>query len=639
MRVTRLESKLHDRLYTPCCICGKVKDTGAGTPENINTCGDLCKQLFVFLQGLVCGNALCYLVGRSDGGGVDLAGEIDFCYSREGRCDAAGLTLDTQTLGCLKSESSGMRVNSEADFESTRVEELLQVTFDQDSTEVQSDADLEFVSPLSSVPPTPPLGQSPVGQLPSVDILRPHQAACKRTRPIGPRSVKTNTASSVKKRHKHKYSVKRFASKKAPSSASVTVSESRSVALHDGHLSNKRETSVTLSSSSNSNEKKRVECGICGETFIETHLYVHMKAKHIERLTKEEVDLMFSCSECDKKFDKQSHLNKHLAKKHPTCEKLTKSCTICHKGFSNQIGLSVHMRHVHQALSPKECNLCEKTFKSCKELSRHKLRDHQLRVHICHLCGKNFAYGHALKSHLDAHAGVKKHFCEICGEGFVRMTSLCGHRVSAHSKKDDIVYKCELCESRFDTKALLNKHLFEYHFTGPYAIKDYRKQLSMVEEQKCQVCKDAKDNSGKCSLHAVEEAKEFICSHCGKKFSKSHYLKAHEKQHQEAKFSCDICCKRFTYKCNLKAHRSTHSSDKPFQCTVCTKKFRLKFLLEDHQRTHNRELLFKCYICGRGLTRIPNLKRHIRVMHPEVNYEQHVLELQEKNGSRYAEIN
>lgn len=622
--VTPVESRLYDRHYTPCCICGKATGTGTCTAENTNTCGDLCKQLLVFVQGLVCGNALCYLVGRSDGGERDLAGEIDFGYSREDRCDADDQTLETQALSCVKSESHGMRVKSEADFESTQVEELLQVTFDQDTAEAQSDTDQEFASPLSSPPSSPS-----VGQLPPENAQRPHQDASKRTRPVGPLSAKTNTAHSVTKRHKYKYAVKRFASKKV-ANVSVSVSESRSVDLRGSRLSNDRATDVMLTDSNNTSEKKRVECGICGEKFIETHLYVHMKAKHNERLTKEEVDLMFSCSECDKKFDKQSHLNKHLAKKHPNCEKLTKSCTICHKGFSNQIGLSVHMRHVHKALSPKECNLCEKTFKSCKELSRHKLRDHQLRVHICHLCGKNFAYGHALKSHLDAHAGVKKHFCEICGEGFVRMTSLCGHRVSAHSKKDDVIYKCELCKSSFDTKALLNKHLFEYHFTGPYAIKDYRKQLSLAEEQKCHMCKDARDNSGKCSLHAMEEAKEFICSHCGKKFSKSHYLKAHEKQHQEAKFSCDICCKRFTYKCNLKAHRSTHSSDKPFQCTVCTKKFRLKFLLEDHQRTHNRELLFKCYICGRGLTRIPNLKRHIRVMHPEVNYEQHVLDLQEK---------
>lgn len=627
MSATPTESRLDVRQPSfCCCICGKVvKDAEACTPETSYACSDVCKQLFVFLQGLVCGNAISCLVGRSDGGGRDLAGEIDFCYSREGLCDADGATLDTQKLGCLKSEPQGTRVKSEADLESTHVEELLQVTFDQDSAQGQSDADHELPSPLSSPPSTPS-----VVQLPSEDTLRPRRAASKRTRPFGRLSAKTSTARSVKKKRKCKYPVKKIASKMV-SNASVNVSESRSVDLHDGHLpSNNRETG-----SSNSGKKKRVECGICREKFIETHLYVHMKAKHIEKLTKEEVDLMFSCSECDKKFDKQSHLNKHLAKKHPNCEKLTKSCTICHKGFSNQIGLSVHMRHVHKALSPKECNLCEKTFKSCKELSRHKLRDHHLRVHICHLCGKNFAYGHALKSHLDAHAGVKKHFCEVCGEGFVRMTSLCGHRVSAHSKKDDVVYKCELCESSYDTKALLNKHLFEYHFTGPYAIKDYRKQMSMAEEQKCQMCKDAKDGFGKCPcpLHPVDDAKEFICSHCGKKFSKSHYLKAHEKQHQEAKFSCDVCCKRFTYKCNLKAHRSTHSSDKPFQCTVCTKKFRLKFLLEDHQRTHNRELLFKCYICGRGLTRIPNLKRHIKVMHPEVNYEQHVFDLQEKNMS------
>ena len=653
-----------------CCVCVTgVKTTVHDTALRAQTCSRVCQQLLVFVQGLVFGHVLSYLTRCTDAAEnhtQNRASVVDNVVNDWLLVQKHGNYVKKESEGSTTSgeDLEGSRDERDPDMECNQDDELLKVTFDfRAGIHGAAGCRQSFVQrPTSSTPVVVPLfshdnfdalaGQHDAISSPSSSQL---QASVSVSSPVNkmcsaePLSMvgEKNTAEDLPLMEGHssehllltgeKITTEQSSIMEGICNTQDSLAKNRFTAELSSlaervrkkkHLIVKeppdvcwtRKMNQKKGSCNTNRHRQQVQCDQCGKSFIKSHLYVHKRAKHRDSVSAE-TNIQFSCNECNKSYEKKSQLNKHLTMQHCSDANVTKSCTLCHKTFSSQIGVSVHMRQAHQVASPKQCDLCQKTFESCKELSRHKLHDHKLRVHVCHLCGKRFAYSHALKSHLDAHAGVKKHFCEVCGEGFVRMTSLCGHRASAHSKKD-AVFSCMLCDSSFNTKSLLNKHLFECHLTGPYAIKDYRRQLATTKDPNCHMCKAATEKCTSCPLHDTGDTLRFVCSHCGKKFSRSHYLKAHEKQHQVARFSCDICCKRFTYKCNLKAHMSTHSNNKPYQCSVCPKTFRLKFLLEDHQRLHNQDSLFKCYVCGRGLTRIPNLKRHIRVMHPEVNYEQ-----------------
>ena len=108
---------------------------------------------------------------------------------------------------------------------------------------------------------------------------------------------------------------------------------------------------------------------------------------------------------------------------------------------------------------------------------------------------------------------------------------------------------------------------------------------------------------------------QFKCDKCDKVFSKSKYLRQHnrnlhQKQHRLNQFECDKCDRAFNYRKGLSTHISNVHPKYLHTCGTCDKTFKTKGTLKRHKIIHMEEKPFSCEICGKGFTQKSNMKIH-----------------------------
>ncbi|XP_075064738.1 uncharacterized protein LOC142152222 isoform X2 [Mixophyes fleayi] len=108
--------------------------------------------------------------------------------------------------------------------------------------------------------------------------------------------------------------------------------------------------------------------------------------------------------------------------------------------------------------------------------------------------------------------------------------------------------------------------------------------------------------------------KPYVCTLCGKYFTKKSHLVTHRRVHTgEKPYGCLDCGKRFTSNSTLVDHQRIHRGEKPFVCLDCGKSFTKNSNLIDHQRTHTGEKPFACTACGKCFARSSNLVEHQKI--------------------------
>ncbi|KAK9686203.1 hypothetical protein K7432_015238, partial [Basidiobolus ranarum] len=78
------------------------------------------------------------------------------------------------------------------------------------------------------------------------------------------------------------------------------------------------------------------------------------------------------------------------------------------------------------------CSECEKTFDRPSALASHRKTHSQLREFTCTLCSSAFKFKHDMERHLRRHTGDKPYPCSHCDQVFYRSDTMTNHMKTKH---------------------------------------------------------------------------------------------------------------------------------------------------------------------------------------------------------------
>lgn len=112
----------------------------------------------------------------------------------------------------------------------------------------------------------------------------------------------------------------------------------------------------------------------------------------------------FKCKHCTKAvFTTEHYLRRHMRNAHSAPSQL--SCDFCHEPFKLHSKLEQHvaLHHLGRMVDDRyQCTLCDKNYKSKKELLKHQRKKHENVTEnvSCHICHKKFNYYDTLRCHM-----------------------------------------------------------------------------------------------------------------------------------------------------------------------------------------------------------------------------------------------
>lgn len=112
----------------------------------------------------------------------------------------------------------------------------------------------------------------------------------------------------------------------------------------------------------------------------------------------------WQCAHCQTAiFTTEHYLNRHIRNVHS--EPTDSSCDFCHQTFKSRFKLEQHvaLHHLGRVVGSRfQCTLCDKSYKSKKELFKHQKYKHENVTEnvSCNICHKKFNYQDTLRCHM-----------------------------------------------------------------------------------------------------------------------------------------------------------------------------------------------------------------------------------------------
>ncbi|CAK1551280.1 unnamed protein product [Leptosia nina] len=156
-------------------------------------------------------------------------------------------------------------------------------------------------------------------------------------------------------------------------------------------------------------------CPHCPKTFADkgactSHARTHSK------------DRSYACLYCGQTFLQKSKLNYHI-RRH-TGENL-ETCTVCGKIFTSACSLREHMKTHAEKSDNFKCPLCDKRYNDERYMLRHLRSIHTNRTYKCPICPKALGSMTALRYHVMTHSTQNLFRCKCCKKSYnVRRTMI-----------------------------------------------------------------------------------------------------------------------------------------------------------------------------------------------------------------------
>ncbi|KAF1393564.1 hypothetical protein PFLUV_G00017350 [Perca fluviatilis] len=326
------------------------------------------------------------------------------------------------------------------------------------------------------------------------------------------------------------------------------------------------------------------------------------ESKNADRQNTQEAEVtrkgkLFVCHMCNKSFNRQFHLTKHM---NTHKDQRPFACDQCPRKFRDTATFEYHLlRHEEKKYATFKCQLCEKTFKTKMCLKTHQLAHTDTRPFTCSTCGKAFK----TKNNLQAHQRHQKAtHDERHGQVVRRRTRERGNRRVIYRRDKTIVdvtpFSCKTCRKSFDSASVLRRHELIHAGQTQY---------------NCDACGRSFFYKVTFDYHRRIHSGErpFGCDVCGKRFIIHQALKSHQLQHTgEKPHKCEHCGKAFRLYANYLRHLRVHTGEKPYECEVCGVRFRQLGHVKFHMQVHTGERPYSCSSCGLGFSDSRLLKKH-----------------------------
>lgn len=222
------------------------------------------------------------------------------------------------------------------------------------------------------------------------------------------------------------------------------------------------------------------------------------------------------CDECGSKFKNNSHLKRHIQRKHRK-DAYKLECDVCGTKFLLKYDLKRHMIK-HSSRREHSCDQCQQQFKTEMSLKNHiKVLHNQNHLKLernfsCQFCERSYFHQRHLQYHLRKHTGDQRYKCELCKpeKFFYYSDAVKWHKIRQHEQPAP--YNCSICNKKFIHERSWQTHEKEH--------QDGNGSLQVI----CPICEKFVSEKRHLKRHMRGHArKEFQCK-CGNSFKERFQL-------------------------------------------------------------------------------------------------------------------
>ncbi|KAJ8354794.1 hypothetical protein SKAU_G00223610 [Synaphobranchus kaupii] len=293
------------------------------------------------------------------------------------------------------------------------------------------------------------------------------------------------------------------------------------------------------------------QCLECGESFMNTALFVLHCKKHRDWLAKKpRAERKRSLQQRVENGDRE----KEIIRKRPSKRRL-KAKTPSSALEPGSESAAARKPRRRRGAGSQECPQCGRTFSNPRYLRAHVLSHSGHKQFRCEICDKTFTYQNNLRRHHLLHTGERPYMCDRCGKTFTQSSHLKDH---------------------------LRNHDRAYWWSRPRGRG--AREWADVGPKLPHPCPDCPRSF---MTHAQLLMHRKMCPICERTFKWRGSLPAHIVRHTDNKlFSCELCGKTFSYQTNLARHLIIHAGTRPYACRHCGKTFNQSSNLRQHLVVH-----------------------------------------------------